>query len=157
MCVVLHIMGALDTRTFMAMATGSNMREAFSIHKSPPITSVSSTAVETSSGWTIQPSNNSVHIFFIFSLLFKDLVYFMFFFEAVLNVSVKQGDQFELLESEFGTGVEFGIPLIILLVVTNIFKLVEMLINSRLAFVDPKTMMIGKDICLKIFCVVHMD
>ena len=81
----------------------------------------------------------------------------MFFFEAVLNVSVKQGDQYELLESEFGTGIEFGIPLIILLVVTNIFKLVEMLINSRLAFVDPKTMMIGKDIHMKIFCVMHMD
>ena len=82
------------------------------------------------------PYNNSVHIFFISSILFKNIVYFMFFNEIVVNLSVDENEEdWELF---------WGIPLMCLIAITDVLKVIEMVIHSRMAYLDPRTMLIGK-------------
>ena len=86
---------------------------------------------------TLYPSNDSVHIFFIFSALFKDAVYFMFFNEILLHMSIDQ-------KGDFLWGRFFSYPIIALLVITDVLTIIEMSIQSRVAYIDPKTMTMGK-------------
>ena len=84
----------------------------------------------------LYPSKNSVHIFFIFSVMFKDIVYCAFMLEALVNLSAGANNEFDV--ESFA-----GAPLIVLLTLAQVMKICEIFVQSHLAYVDPKTMLLG--------------
>ena len=61
----------------------------------------------------------------------------MFFDEIVLNLSLDQHGHFHW---EYISGV----PLMCLIAITEILRVIEMVIHSRMAYQDPSTMLLGK-------------
>ena len=89
----------------------------------------------------LYPYSNSVNTFLIFSAFFKIMVNALFMMETCISFTYEgpSKDNFRSLNEPF------GMPLICLLGIGHVLKIVEMIMYSRMAYLDPKTRLLGLD------------
>ena len=89
----------------------------------------------------LYPYSNSVNLFFIFSAFFKIMVNSMFLMETCISFTYEgpEKDNYRRWDEPF------GYPLICFLSLGHVFKIVEMIMYSRMAYLDPKTRLLGLD------------